>query len=228
MGICEDRYRRDRHAFDLAWRLLGLGARTNTIARWTGLTRGRIRALQRTYGEEMSGFPQRPRGRSPFRIERLLSSRRARAQAATLVGLFQHLGIPIERAPAKLVAPVELCEDICDAFESFRAEVPGAELGIEEALLLFMALRRADEVVRSHCRQCGSVALFDLLQPGPQRCPICVAGELSDSRGPADPAAVRSGAGAALQESGSPARYRRRRHLKEIAALSSSSLPPSE
>src|ERR1700722_1536000 len=88
MQISDDRYRRHRRAFDLAWRMIGHGARTNTIARWTGLAERRIRRLQRSYGVETAGAaPKRPRGRSPYRVELLLRAPRMRKEAVALARL---------------------------------------------------------------------------------------------------------------------------------------------
>jgi len=105
MRVTDDRYWRDRRAFDLAWRLLGRSARTSTISRWTGLAERRIRALQRSYGTHSSNEPpRRPRGRSPQRVDLVLRSPKQRHHAARLACIYRkHTVLP------RLVIPTDAC-----------------------------------------------------------------------------------------------------------------------
>ena len=60
MRISDDRYSRDRSRLDLALHFIRLGARTQTIRAWTGLTDDRIRKLNRDYGVAASRHQGRP------------------------------------------------------------------------------------------------------------------------------------------------------------------------
>jgi hypothetical protein len=177
MKISDDRYRRHRRAFDLAWRMIGHGARTNTISRWTGLTERRIRRLQRSYGVETAGTaPKRPRGRSPYRVELLLRAPRMRKEAVAAARLCWGAGL-LSSDPgdgARRMQPdIEKGERLCGVFEAFKSAFPDSIITIEQSFLLVAALSSREEIELAHCLGCGQVAIVDRLQVAPQRCGSC-------------------------------------------------------
>lgn len=177
MRVTEDRYRRDRRAFDLAWRLVLLGARTGTIARWTGIAARRVRAFRRSYGAESkhSGLV-RPRGRSPQRIQLLLRSPRHRQDAVELACLLRAAGVlPISafESGRRPFPNIERGEVLCNAFESLKVNCCDSIVTIEQAFLLFAALATGDEIDFAQCTRCGHKAIIDRLQALPQRCDRC-------------------------------------------------------
>jgi predicted Zn-ribbon and HTH transcriptional regulator len=177
MQISADRYRRDRRAFDLAWRMIGHGARTNTISRWTGLPERRIRRLQRSYGVETSGAaPKRPRGRSPYRIELLLRAPRMRKEALALAQLCRDAGLlsaDIGYAARTKQPDFDKGERLCSVFETFKSNSPDSIITIEQMFLLVAALSRHEEIDLALCVGCGQAAIVDLLKVAPQSCENC-------------------------------------------------------
>jgi hypothetical protein len=177
MQISADRYLRDRRAFDLAWRMIGHGARTNTISRWTGLPERRIRRLQRSYGVGTSGSaPKRPRGRSPYRIELLLRSPRMRKEALALARSCRDAGIlsaDLGYAARTMQPDLDKGERLCSVFETFKSNSPDSIITIEQMFLLVAALSRHEEIDLALCVGCGQAAIIDLLQVTPQHCERC-------------------------------------------------------
>src|ERR1700733_983223 len=163
MRVTEDRYRRDRRAFDLAWRLVLLGARTGTIARWTGIAERRVRAFRRSYGAETKRSALvRPRGRSPQRIELLLRSPQRRKDAVELACLLRAAGVlPISafESGRRPFPNIERGEVLCNAFESLKVNCCDSIVTIEQAFLLFAALATGDEIDFAQCANCGHDAI---------------------------------------------------------------------
>jgi hypothetical protein len=177
MRVTEDRYKRDRRAFDLAWRLVLLGARTGTISCWTGIAERRVRAFRKSYGTaNMESKLVRPRGRSPQRIELLLRSPRRRQDAIELACLLRAAGAlptPVFERGRRLFPSIERGEVLCNAFESLKANCRESVVTIEQAFLLFAALATGDEIDFAQCTRCGHNAIVDRLDSSPQRCDRC-------------------------------------------------------
>ena len=179
MRVTEDRYLRDRRAFDLAWRLIKLGARTGTISRWTGIAERRVRALQQSYGSLDPGFAEtlrRPRGQSPYRIERLLHSPLQQQDATRFASHCKSGGV----LPAghltdidKMFPNIQRGELLCSTFESFKHDHPKSSLTIEQAVLLLTELVRGEEIGLEVCDKCGNYKIIDRLSPAPQLCMSC-------------------------------------------------------
>jgi hypothetical protein len=186
MRVTEDRYRRDRRAFDLAWRLVLLGARTGTIACWTGIAERRVRAFRKSYcAESNESALVRPRGRSPQRIELLLRSPRRRQDAVELACLLRAAGVLPTAAfesGRRHFPNIERGEVLCNAFESLKANCRDSIVTIEQAFLLFAALATGDEIDFAQCTRCGHQAIIDRLQASPQRCDRC-SGAFQSDRG---------------------------------------------
>lgn len=177
MRISDDRYRRDRRAFDLAWRLLGHGARTGTISRWTGFGERRIRTLQRSYRDEKVGSKAtRPRGRSPYRIELLLQSAQQRQEVTELARMLYAAGvIPPQRVPNadELLPSIARGELLCEVFEEYRNRFPASAISIEQTVLTVLALARREEVDLGSCLHCQRLLLIDRLDVRPLQCDTC-------------------------------------------------------
>jgi hypothetical protein len=179
MRVTDDRYLRDRRAFDLAWRLIKLGARTGTISRWTGIAERRVRALQRSYrsldpGD--GGALKRPRGQSPYRIERLLHSPQQQQDAACLARICKSMGaLPASHLVDvdRMLPGIERGELLCSAYESFQHQFPNSSLSIEQAVLLVSELVRGKEVTLAACVNCGNFAIVDRLNPESEICATC-------------------------------------------------------
>ncbi|HKT71880.1 MAG TPA: hypothetical protein VJQ47_03255 [Steroidobacteraceae bacterium] len=172
-----DRYWEERQMLDLAWRLLGHGARTHTIARWTGLPPRRIRTLMRRFApRQQEGRLRRPRGKSPYKTELLLRSRIKHYAAAMFVRTCLQLRlIEVSRAGARAASPPDVSwgERFCGAFETFASRYPQARLNIEEAMLLLAALTTRREYVLESCERCSGPVLRDRFALGAAQCMTC-------------------------------------------------------
>lgn len=177
MRITDDRYSRDRLRFDLALRFIRHEARTHTIRDWTGLTDDRIRKLYRSYLREASGRPvPRHRGKSPRQAAFFTRSARIQQETAILASLCCLHGVLTPREPlARVRSPASVArgELLCQAFETYRACVPNAQISFEHAVFLVGALGRGDELELVSCLGCGSLIVRDRLSLREARCPHC-------------------------------------------------------
>ncbi|HVW67747.1 MAG TPA: hypothetical protein VHB68_02180 [Steroidobacteraceae bacterium] len=225
----EDQYRRERRASDLAWRMLGLQARSGTICRWTGVTPRRVRRLYHSYFRDLDIAAQRrPRGRAPHCIELLLRPRKQRDEALELARVYHHMGLlKLASVPPHANDRVRIGETLCDAFETFKIKYPNSTITLEHGVLLLSSVIRAEEILLHCCGVCQNLMILDRLQPPPRWCAVCSAAlEYPPSfqsrtartrlkRGPLLTAPVRE------PESWSPrlAQLRRRRQLRTIATI---------
>ena len=166
MRVTDDRYNRDRLRLEIALRLIGHEARTQTIRRWTGLSDDRIRKLVRSYirpGAEV----RRHRGKSPQQVRFFLrgGSDDAHALAAMLL-LFGVL--PPRPAAARTPdgAPSPLPSlargrQLCEAYEIYRRVVPQARIDFEHAVFLAIALHTADEIRLQWCHSCDAANITE-------------------------------------------------------------------
>src|SRR3977135_3289113 len=93
MRICDDRYRRERLALELALRFLRHEARTQTIRAWTGLSDDRIRKLYRSYMSHARRYLPRHRGKSPHQVAYFTRSLRLHQETALLASVLSLLGV---------------------------------------------------------------------------------------------------------------------------------------
>src|ERR1700687_3123996 len=119
MRICDDRYRRERLAMELALRFLQHEARTRTIRTWTGLSDDRIRKLYRSYMSHARRYLPRHRGKSPHQVAYFTRSLRLKPESAVLASVLSLLGV----VPAAL-----------------SAEAPGALPGLMRRELVWRAV----------------------------------------------------------------------------------------
>lgn len=176
MRVTDDRYRRERRAFDLAWRMIGLSARTSTISHWTGLAERRIRTLQQSYGRDLACALHRPRGSAPRRIGLLLRSSVQRQWAAQFADLCcRHHVLPAGplASPDRSFPTISRGESLCTAFEEFQAAYPGASLTIDQAILLLTELARRELVDLGCCPRCKLIAIVDRLSQYGTACLSC-------------------------------------------------------
>src|SRR4030081_3196070 len=93
MRICDDRYRRERLALELALRFLRHEARTQTIRAWTGLSDDRIRKLYCSYMSHGRRSLPRHRGKSPHQVAYFMRSLRLQQETAVLASVLSLLGV---------------------------------------------------------------------------------------------------------------------------------------
>jgi hypothetical protein len=141
MRIFEDRYDRDRQKFDLALRMLGLGAALSTITECTGLTADRIRTLREAHAPRRSGR----RTRAPRDPLCLLRSARLAFEASTLGSLFCILGVLKSEFNAEMM---------CIAYEAYVQVSRPPRLSIDHAHILLVSLIRNKDLKLNVCGQC--------------------------------------------------------------------------
>ena len=178
MRISDERFDRDLRRIRLAWRLIGHGARTQTIQRWSGLSRYRIQALYRDYGAATASIAEpRLRGPSPGQVAYFWQSAQLRTEAAILAGFFRLYGpLPLTpAADAKSSLPGLVSgEQLCESYERFHSLAPETQISIERAVLLLLELARGAELRLAVCTDCETaLVLVDLLAAGRPLCAHC-------------------------------------------------------
>ncbi len=178
MRISDERFDRDLRRIRLAWRLIGHGARTQTIRRWSGLSRYRIQSLYRDYGATAASLAEpRHRGRSPGQVTFFWQSAQLRCEAAILAGFLRLFGplplVPTQDARESLPDLIS-GEQLCESYERFRSLAPDSQISIEHAVLLLLELARGTELRLDICADCETaLVLVDLLAAGRSRCAHC-------------------------------------------------------
>jgi hypothetical protein len=176
MRISEDRYSRERLCLQLALRFLEHEARTQTIRAWTGLSDDRIRKLYRSYMTRAPRYVPRHRGKSPHQIAYFARSLRVQQETVWLASLLSLAGvIPAEPStdgsnPTPSVARGEL---LCQAFETYRAMVPSAQISFEHAVFLATTLSRGEQLRLGACADCGSLIVTERFPIREKRCLQC-------------------------------------------------------
>ena len=98
MKVTEERYLRERQCFDLAIRMIGHEARTQTIQSCTRLSEDRIRKLYRNFFKySVSANVRRHRGKAPRRCEYFVETLATQFEATTLAALFIAGGMLIRK-----------------------------------------------------------------------------------------------------------------------------------
>jgi hypothetical protein len=178
MRISDDRYSRERLCLQLALRFLEHEARTQTIRAWTGLSDDRIRKLYRSYMARASRYVPRHRGKSPYQIAYFARSVRVQQETVWLASLLSLLGvIPAEPSPdgTQLLPSVARGELLCNAFETYRAMVPAAQISFEHAVFLATTLARGEQLRLGACCDCGSLLVTERFPIREKRCHQCAA-----------------------------------------------------
>jgi hypothetical protein len=177
MRVSNKCYTRELRSIELARRMLGLEARTQTICSWTGLTGDRVRSLSRVLGRDGVGRgASRQRGPSPSKFAVLMASPNVREEAPAIAGLCRCFGvIPGERCPdARTRLPgIERGERLCDALELFRQMVPETRITLEQVVLLVFTLAEGQGWTLGVCASCHATILIDRLALSRRLCAHC-------------------------------------------------------
>jgi hypothetical protein len=183
MRVTNERYERDLRRMDLAMKLLELEARTSTIRAYTGLGEDRIRRLFRGYLARQHCPVVRHRGKVPQAVEPILRCPRRATYAALFVWVAL-TAMALEEAGAAPVgasAPLEVGEQLCEAFDVLRRLAPESDLGFEQALCVLRAVMRGEELGLARCRGCGALVLTDALALETPTCSVCTGGSCAVS-----------------------------------------------
>lgn len=159
---------------ELAWRLMKHGARTSTIYRFTALSRHQLARL-RCRGLVPSA--DRRRGPSPRSTTALFRSPWSRSESACAAILcVVHRVIPEfpHSSKGNRFQSVEYGERLCDAYETFKARLPGSRLCFERFLSLALALADGVEIALASCECCSAIILVDLQSTKPRMCEMCI------------------------------------------------------
>jgi hypothetical protein len=149
----DDSFIRELRCFDLARRLIFHEVRTQTITKFTGLSRNRLETLRRRL---MVSDDARHRGPPPRSLELFLRTSRGRTEAAALAALF-----PLFRSPASIKPSTSLDdgEQACDIYDAYLAFYPQSNVRFEELMLLKRCLAKGDLVDLGLCRICKGLIM---------------------------------------------------------------------
>jgi hypothetical protein len=177
VNIGNARYFHDRQRHDLALRMIRHEARTHTISRCTGLSDDRIRRLFRAYLDsetESQGGVRRRRGKSPRQIAFFTRNAQLQYESSFLANLFTTFGLMRERrVPLPGQAALDFGAIFCDAYETHRQLLQPASITFEHAWFLLQLLLRGEQLRISHCRQCRTDYVHDLINLTHRICPTC-------------------------------------------------------
>jgi hypothetical protein len=175
MIISDSRYTRDLRRYQLAWRLIGHGARNRTVEQWSGLSMYRVRALYRSYAGACA--PCALRGVAPHQVAFFFRSAEVQCEAAVLGGLLSANGVVpdlhADLVPEHLVG-VGRGERLCQVYEEFTALRPDTAITVEHAILLLTELVRGIEVQLGSCPRCHVLVLRDCLALEARECAHCL------------------------------------------------------
>jgi hypothetical protein len=175
--ISDARYSRDLRRYQLAWRLIRHQARTRTVERWSGLSMYRVRTLYGAYAAGAMEHPRSPlRGVAPHQVSFFFRSAHLKCEAAVLAGFLKSFGVCPEAAPDKPGERLESLgrgEQLCRAYEEFKAYWPAAQSTLEHAILLLTELTRGVEIALACCMSCDGLIVIDRLAIAPPRCAFC-------------------------------------------------------
>jgi hypothetical protein len=201
MRVWGDRYGRELQRYTLAWRMLGLQARTQTVASWAGLPKARVRTLNRSHGtEQHTRSDNLRRGPSPTSVVHFLRSPRLRTEAAALAGIFHALNLLPERPLRNAVRDlpgVERGERLCDAFEMYLSLVPDSAVSFEQGIMLLTASAPGGDLLLDRCTACGCGIAVDRYGDPRRICSGCCEAGVRLAALGLSPASDRSSAGSA-------------------------------
>ena len=192
MRVSNKCYDRELRSIELARRMLALGARTQTICAWTGLTGDRVRNLSRVLGWGGVGHAaSRQRGPSPSKFAVLMATPSVREEAPAIAALCRcwYDVIPAERCPdaRKRLPGIERGERLCDALEFFRQFVEETCITLEQVVLLVFTLAEGESWEIAVCAKCPALILIDRLALSRRLCAECEPGAGADRFGVQEP-----------------------------------------
>ena len=167
-----DRYELIRRKYDLAQRLIVLGARTSTVMQWTGFTDYRVQQIARRFA------PPRRKGRwgnCPNTARYYGRSPLIEAQSLAFVCLAVEAGvIPEDEVsdPRQTLPDLRRGERLLETFRCYSAMLKGRHLPLERAIALLYATAGRKHLFLRNCHECGDV----MLTPRVARmilCPFC-------------------------------------------------------
>src|SRR5271168_971617 len=149
----DDSVIRELRCFDLARRLIFHEVRTQTISKFTGLSRNRLETLRRRL---MVSEDARRRGPPPRSLDVFLRTSHGRTEAAALAALFSLFKSP---TPIKPSTALDDGEQACDIYDAYLAYYPQSNVRFEELMLLKRSLAEGDLVDLALCRICRGLIM---------------------------------------------------------------------
>jgi hypothetical protein len=167
----EDAILRENRRSEIARRLILHRVRTQIISRLTGLTRNRLTTVRRRL---MIGNGSRVRGptRNPLNV--FFGSPRARSEGAALASLFCRFGTPLHQQSitARGNGSIELAEQLCEVYETYRACCPRTQVQLEELIMFRSLLAKGGAIELRTCGRCKRLILIDRFD-GKRACSHC-------------------------------------------------------
>ncbi len=173
MNEIDDPFSRDQMRIEVARRMICHQARTQTITRYTNLTRNRLATLRRRWSVSQD---TRRRGPPPRSIAIFLRTPRARSEAAAIATMcinFDALPIRLLKGGAEARPPLMLADRLCETYEAYRACVPDSKIEFEELLLLAQELAKGDLVKLTTCKGCNAAIVLLTCEAPRRTCSHC-------------------------------------------------------
>jgi Flagellar transcriptional activator (FlhC) len=167
-----DRYTLIRRKYDLAQRMIVLGARTSTVMHWTGLSEYRVQQLARRFVPKGS---MSRRGHPPHTPRYFARSPRIEAESLAFVYLAMEADVvPREylRDSRNRLAELHRGERLLDVFECYLALTRAVDLTLERAITLLYAFTSREQISLRDCVECGDQMLTQR-SARDIRCPFC-------------------------------------------------------
>ena len=163
----DDSVIRELRCFELARRLLFHEVRTQTISKFTGLSRNRLETLRRRL---MVSEDARRRGPPPRSLDVFLRTSHGRTEAAALAALF-----PLFKSPTSFKPSTALDdgEQACEIYDAYLAYYPQSNVRFEELMLLKRSLAKGDLVELGLCRVCNGLIIYNRIDPTRRTCSHC-------------------------------------------------------
>ena len=176
-----DRYELIRRKYDLAQRMIVLGARTATVMQWAGLSEYRVQQLARRFAPNRGTAS---RGHSP-RTPRYFA-RSPQIEAESLA--FVHLAIEARVLPDRVLSnareqlpDLRRGERLIEAFQCYVALLGAVRLSLERAISLVYAFASGEQLSLRYCSRCHDVMLTPRMAKN-ILCPFCRTDVALDSR----------------------------------------------
>ena len=171
--VTDDTIGRFFRRYQLAFRMVSHGARTQTVCEWSGLTRDQLVTLRRRWGFDPD---ERRRGPAPTTFHPFFKSERHSSEAALFACICQIVGATTARTgeeAAQQLPSLETGELLCEAFEAYKKWAPHARLEFEHAVLLAGGVVHGKTVALRHCSDCRSAVLIDRMGAHHTACGLC-------------------------------------------------------
>lgn len=182
MDIENGRMERELRRRQLAVRMIGHQARTQTMLELTGLTRHQLATLRRRAGVPAES---RFRGPAPTSYEVFFSCARVRNESAVLAFLYRVLSASkFDKSHGSSEAAIARGEQLCEVYETWRYLVPSSQMEFEHLMLLGEGVIRGQHVSFDHCDDCHAIILIDLLGNQRRLCDHCARPRREDAPQP--------------------------------------------